>query len=81
MVKLFFFATLYFYIQEILINKILDFLPLKVTHDIKYSCWKPQYIGNIERNKILVFTKVFLAEFVLSGNLQISFMQKYFANF
>ena len=59
----------------------MDFLPLRVTHDVKYSCWKPQYIGNIERNKILVFTKVFLAEFVLSGNLQNFIHAKIFCKF
>ena len=47
----------------------LDFLTLKVAHYIEYSCWKLQLIGKIEANKILVFTKVFLAEFFLSGNL------------
>ena len=70
MVKLIFFPHSYFYIQEILINKILDFLTLKVIHDVKYSCWKPQFIGEIERNKILVFTKVCFAEFFQRGNLQ-----------
>ena len=61
----------------------MDFLPLKVIHDVKYSCWKPQFIGKIERNKILVFTKVCLAEFFLSGNLQkfIHAKLKNFANF
>ena len=83
MVKLIFFPHYIFYIQEILIHKILDFLPLKVIHDVKYSCWKPQFIGKIERNKILVFTKVCLAQFFLSGNLQkfIHAKLKNFANF
>ena len=68
-----------FYIQKILINKLLDFLPIKVIHATKYSSWKPQFIGKIERNTILVFTKVCLAEFFLSGNLFISAnaLQKY----
>ena len=71
MVKLIFFFPHYiFHIQEILINKILDFVPLKVIHDVKYSCWKPQFIGKIERNKILVFTKVCFAEFFLSSHFQ-----------
>ena len=48
----------------------MDFSPLKVIHGIKYSCWKPQVIGKIERNKILVFMKVCLPEFLLSGKLQ-----------
>ena len=83
MVKLNFFFPHIFYIQEILIKKILDFLPLKVIHDVKYSCWKLQFIGKIERNKILVFTKVCLAQFFLSGNLQkfIHAKLKNFANF
>ena len=71
MVKLIFFPHYIFYIQEILIHKILDFLPLKVIHDVKYSCWKPHSIGKIERNKILVFTEICLAQYFLSGNLQV----------
>ena len=63
-----FFPHFIFYIQEILINKILDFLPLKVIHDVKYSCWRPQFFGKTERNKILVFTKVSLTGFFLSCN-------------
>ena len=61
----------------------MDFLPLKVIHDVKYSCWEPQFIGKIERNKILVFTKACLAEFFLSGKLQklIHAKLKHFANF
>ena len=51
-------------------NKILDFLPLKVIYDMKHSCWKPQFIAKIERCNFLVFTKVLLAELFLSGNLQ-----------
>ena len=84
MVKLIFFShIIFFYIQEILINKILDFLPLKVKHDIKYSCGKPQFIDKIDINNILVFTKVYLAEFFLSGNLQkfIHAKLKNFVNF
>ena len=50
MVKLIFFPHYIFYIQEILIHKILDFVPLKVIHDVKYSCWKPQFIGKTEKN-------------------------------
>ena len=50
MVKLIFFPHYIFYIQEILTNKILDFLPLKVIHDVKCSCWKPQFIGKTEKN-------------------------------
>ena len=45
MVKLIFFPHYIFYLQEILINKILDFLPFEVIHDIKYSCWKLIFIG------------------------------------
>ena len=62
---------------------LLDFLSLKVIHDVKYTCWKPQFIGKIERNKIFVFTKGCLAEFFLSGNLQmfIHAKRKTFANF
>ena len=59
-----------FYIQETLINKIFDFLPLKVIHDVKCSCWKLQLIRKIERNETLVFTKVCDAEYFLSDNLQ-----------
>ena len=61
----------------------MDFLPLKAIHDVKYLCWKQEFIGKIERNKILVFTKVCLAEFFLSGNLQkfIHGKLKNFANF
>ena len=61
----------------------MDFLPSKVIHNVEYSCWKPQCIGKIESNKILVFTKVCLAEFFLSGNLQkfIHAKLKNFANF
>ena len=64
-------------------SKILDFLRLKVIHNVKYSCWKPQFIGKIERNKILVFTKVCLAESFLGDNLQklIHAKLKNFANF
>ena len=82
-VKLFFYPHYIFYNQEFLINKILDFLPLKVIYDIKYSCWKPQFIDKIGKNKILGFTKVYLAEFFLSGNLQkfIHAKLKNFANF
>ena len=78
-----FFSHYIFYIQEIFKNELLDFLPFKVIHDIKYSYWKPQFIGKIERNKILVLTKVCLTEFFLSGNLQkfIHAMVKYFAKF
>ena len=67
----------------LLVNKILDFLPLKVIYDVKYSCWKPEFIVKIERNKILVFTKVCLTEFFLSGKLQkfIHAKLKYSANF
>ena len=67
----------------ILINKILDLLSLKVIHDVKYSCWRLQFIGKIERNKIYVFTKVFLAESFLSSNFQkfIHAKRKDFANF
>ena len=70
MIKLIFPPYYIFYIQEILINKMLDFLPLKVIHDVKYSCWKLQFLGKIERNKTLVFTKICLAEFFRSSNLQ-----------
>ena len=70
MLKLIFFPHYTCYILDILINKILDSLPLKVIHYKKYSYWKPQFIGKIERNKILVLTKVYLAQFFLSGNLQ-----------
>ena len=70
MVKIIFSPHYIFQIQEILINKILDFLPLKVIHDVKYSCQKPEFTGKIEINKIMVFTNVCLAEFFLSGNLQ-----------
>ena len=64
-------------------NKILDFLPLKVIHGVKCSCLKPQSIGKIQRSKILVFTKVCLAESLLSGNLRkfIHAKLKNFANF
>ena len=48
----------------------MDFLPLKLIHNVKYSCSKSQFIVKIERNKILVFTKDCLAEFFLSGNWQ-----------
>ena len=58
---------IFFYIQENLITKILDFLPLKGMHDIKYSCSKPQFIGKIGRNKVLVFAKVCLEDIFLSG--------------
>ena len=83
MIKLIFSPQYIFYIQEILTNKILDFLPLKVMHDVKYSCWKQQFIGKIERNKVLVFTKVCLTEYFLSGNFQkfIHAKLKNFANF
>ena len=70
MVKLNFFLTLYFLYPRDFNKKKLDFSPLKVIDDVKYSCWKTQFIGKIERNKILVFTKVYLAEFFISGNLQ-----------
>ena len=70
MVKLIFYPHYSFFTLEILTNKILDFLSLKVIHNVKYSCWKPQFIGKIERNKIFVFTKVCVAEFSLIGNLQ-----------
>ena len=61
----------------------MDFLPSKVIHNVEYSCWKPQCIGKIESNKILVFTKVCLAELFLSDNLQkfIHAKLKNFANF
>ena len=61
----------------------MNFLPLKVIHDVKYSCWKLQFIGKIERNNILVFTKFCLTEFFLGGNLQkiIHAKLKKFANF
>ena len=64
-------------------NKILDFLPLKVIHGIKCSCLKPQSIGKMERSKILVFTKVCLAESFLICNLRkfIHAKLKNFANF
>ena len=64
-------------------SKILDFLRLKVIHNVKYSCWKSQFIGKIERNKILVFTKVCLAESFLGDNLQklIHAKLKNFVNF
>ena len=76
---IFFLHIIFFYFQEILINKI----PFQVIHDVKYLCWKPQFIGKIERNKILVFTKVYLAQFLLSGNLEkfIHAKLKNFANF
>ena len=68
MVKSNIFSNIVFlYIQEILITELLDFLPLKVMHNIKYSCSKPQFIGKIESNKILVFTKICLIEIFLSG--------------
>ena len=51
MVKLIFSPQYIFYIQEILTNKILDFLPLKVMHDVKYSCWKQQFIGKLKEIK------------------------------
>ena len=59
------------------------FLPIKVIHDVKYSRWKPQFVGKIERNKNLVFTKLCLAKFFLIGNLQkfIHVQLKKFANF
>ena len=53
-----------------MINKILDFLPLKVIYDAKYSCWEPQFIDKIKRNKDLVFTKDCLPELYPSSNLQ-----------
>ena len=64
-------------------NKILDFLPFKVMHDVKYSFLQSQSISKIERNKILVFTKVCLEEYFLSGNLRqfIHAKLKNFANF
>ena len=56
-------------------NKILDFLPLKVIHGVKYSCLKSQFIGKVERSRILVFTKVCLAESFLLAICESSFMQ------
>ena len=52
-------------------------------HEVKYSCWKPQFIGKIERIKILAFTKVCLTEFFFCDNLQkfIYAKLKNFANF
>ena len=44
----------------ILINKIVNFLPLRVTHGVKYSCWKPHFIRKADIREYLDIHKAFI---------------------